>query len=728
MQSNVHSQRPERHVAYAGSESGILLTEANKKKKHLPIRKLFARMPTLLQQLKPCLLMSPLSVSQYLDPNAIKFDTVVFDEASQICSEDAISAIIRAKQLVICGDKQQLPPTDFFKQGDADIGDENDDEAEIATFESILAELEAAGLPEKSLRWHYRSAHESLIAFSNRQFYKNELVTFPNANHDSERAALRFVYEPNGIYDRGGRRDNPIEADRVVQLIVEHFEATPKDSIGIVAFSQPQANAIEDRLELLRKQRPDLSAFFSEDRLTGLFIKNLERVQGDERDVIIFSVGYGRDSTGRLSMNFGPVNQDGGEKRLNVAVTRARKRVVVVASITASEMDLTSSQRPGVLALHKYLEYVEQGPIALEQSGSLGEYESPFEEDVAGAIRSLGYSVLPQVGVSSFRIDLGIVDPAQPGRFILGVECDGASYHSAHTARDRDRLRHEILTQNYNWKVHHIWSTDWLYRRRSEIQRLEEAIANARMVPTATVPSKDRFQDDEPATSDDDADTEVTADFDDVGHADVTEFALSGEDRPWIKDYVVASIQARGFVGAQFHDEGSSRRLQEQALEVIAIEAPVHRNVVASRVAARWSLMKVGARMLAAMNQALRRLENNGQIIVDGDFVWYAGVFRCEFVRRPVAGLNATYRSIDQISSNEIALAAEQILREAVSLDAGQLAIQVARVFGFDRTGTSIRERISRVTDGMLQAGRIALVADGRYVATAPNRTAPGSR
>lgn len=698
---NAVERRPEQFVPYQGSESRVLLTEAGKKRRHLPIRKLFARMPRLLQQLKPCLLMSPLSVSQFLDPEGIAFDCVIFDEASQICSEDAVSAIYRGKQLVVCGDKQQLPPTAFFKES-ADDGDEvPDDDEDVATFESILAESDTAGFPSMQLKWHYRSAHESLIAFSNERFYNHSLITFPSATSDAESTAVELCYVPDGVYDRGGRRDNAKEADRVVELVLKHISERPSESLGVVAFSKQQADAIQNRIDLIRKQRHDLEWFFSEDRVNGFFVKNLERVQGDERDRIIFSIGYGRDKNGRLTMSFGPLNLDGGEKRLNVAVTRARSGVTVVSSIRASDMDLSETEKTGVLALHKYLDFAERGYAALDLGIVSADYDSPFEEDVAGEIRAMGYSVIPQVGVSGFRIDLGVTDPAQPGRFILGVECDGATYHSSYTARDRDRLRQEILESKMKWKLHRIWSPDWVQQRATEIERLRIALKSARRL----VPAVSNVR-----VSGNSVTERTNGTLDTLAaptQADVSpELAVIDAEPPernWIRPYALASITSRP-LACEFHDPSAVSRLSEMAWEVVLVEAPVHKTVVASRVAKRWGLARVGSRMVDAMESAFARLAKRGDMrIVEGCFLTPNHNFRCDVVRCAVPGSPETLRQIEYVSAAELTVAIRSLLSEAVSFEREQLIIHVARALGYDRTGNTIRERVSHILAKMLK-------------------------
>ncbi len=459
------------------SETALLAREAHKKTKHLPLRKLFDTIPKLVLNLKPCLLMSPLSVSQFLPPDPLKmqFDVVVFDEASQILPEDALGAIYRGKQVIVTGDNQQLPPTTFFQQISGDDGEE-DTQEDLPLFESVLDACLGAGLPRKLLRWHYRSRHEHLIAFSNERFYEGRLVTFPAALAEHAGLGVKVHHVPDGIYDRGGRRDNPREAQVVADLVIDHFRQTPDQTLGVIAFSYPQMNAIEDEIERRLRQAPDLERYFDGDRLEGFFVKNLETVQGDERDVILLSVGYGRDAQGKMTQNFGPLNRAGGARRLNVAVTRARRKVVVVYSIQARDIEATTSGSAS--HLRQYLDFAERGMEALRpekeaRSGSLAAHA--LETEVQAELAKLGYRAVPQIGCSAYRIDLGVLDPQKPGCYLLGVEFDGPSYNQAATARDRDRLRPEVLKQ-LGWTLHRIWSPDWLYRRGEVVRRLADAL------------------------------------------------------------------------------------------------------------------------------------------------------------------------------------------------------------------------------------------------------------
>jgi hypothetical protein len=463
---------PQQSQAPQDSEIALLMKEAHKKTKHLALRQLFDAMPALLMRLKPCMLMSPLSVSQFLPAGKLTFDLVVFDEASQILPEDAVGAIYRGKQVVITGDNHQLPPTMFFQQN-ADDGGEDEPEP---LFESVLDACLGAGFPRKTLRWHYRSQHEHLIAFSNESFYDGRLVTFPSASDQSETLGVQFQLVKDGVYDRGNKRDNLREAQAVAQRVLEHFRQCPEKTLGVIAFSYAQMNAIEDELDRQLREHPDLEKYFKDDRLEGFFVKNLETVQGDERDVILLSVGYGRDAQGKIELNFGPLNREGGERRLNVAVTRARQRLVIVSSIRASDIKLGNSQAKGLAHLQRFLDFAERGISAIEPDADTPPTGvTGLHDDVLRELKNLGYDAAAYVGCGIVRLDIGVRDPKQAGRFILGIEFDGPMYAQAATVRDRERLRGEVLAR-LGWKLHRIAAADWLYRKQEEIARLKHAL------------------------------------------------------------------------------------------------------------------------------------------------------------------------------------------------------------------------------------------------------------
>lgn len=491
----IHSRLRGNGALAAGvpSEWRVLQRESTKKKRHMPVRQLIGQMPNLLLQLTPCLLMSPLSIAQYLAVGQTTFDLVIFDEASQIPVWDAIGAMARGKKVIVVGDPKQLPPTNFFqKTDDADV---DDDDLQADDLESILEECSGAGLPSLPLRWHYRSRNESLITFSNQRYYNGDLVTFPSP--DTEDRAVSLCHT-SGIYQRGTSRTNPIEAkalvtDLLARLRSPEFQES-KQSIGVVTFNTQQQLLIEDLLDAERRTDPSLEVFFDSALEEPVLIKNLENIQGDERDIMYFSIGFGPDQAGKMTMNFGALNKDGGERRLNVAVTRARYELKVFCSLYPDQILLTQTRARGVHDLRLFLEYAQLGMKALAAAvhSSGGDYESPFEQGVAEALQKKGWQTHSQVGVSGFRIDLGIVDPDRPGKYLAGVECDGYTYHRSATARDRDRLRESVL-RSLGWDILRIWSTGWwinadaatekLHKQLEVILEKRRSMPNVRVLP-----------------------------------------------------------------------------------------------------------------------------------------------------------------------------------------------------------------------------------------------------
>ena len=483
----------------ASSELGILQREIAKKRKHMPLRRLFAEIPGVLQRLKPCIMMSPLSVSTFLETDQIRFDLVIFDEASQVFPWDAIGAIYRGNQTIVAGDEKQLPPTNFFSRADS----ESDDEDDIADFESILSLCKSINMPSKRLRWHYRSKREPLIAFSNRHFYDSDLVTFPSVR-DAAGDAVRLEFVADG---RWVERRNLNEAERVADLVIEHLQKRPGKSLGVIAFNMSQQRAIEDVIFDRRRNDPQIDAVFNSSAAEPMFIKNLENVQGDERDVIILSMAYGFSDAGKFLKNFGPLTKSGGERRLNVAVTRAKEEVIFVASVRSADMDLSGTVSQGAHLLKSYLEYAEKGVDSLTTSRTAfsAEADSPFEEEVAAALMRHGLEPVPQVGCGGFRIDMALKHPERPGEFCLGIECDGATYHSSQTARDRDRIRESVL-ESLGWRIVRVWSTDWVRDPAKQVARIlaayEIAVLRAPLDVQPLTPAEDEDPDLKPTVVD----------------------------------------------------------------------------------------------------------------------------------------------------------------------------------------------------------------------------------
>lgn len=443
----------------------LLKKETAKKTKHIPLRQLIDRAGDALAGLKPCFMMGPMSVAQYLKPGGIGFDLVVMDEASQLRPEDAIGAVARGTQLVVVGDPKQLPPTNFF-QTVVDGDNNGDDALVVETTESIL-DAALPLFPTRTLCWHYRSRHESLIAFSNHHFYKN-LVVFPSPNANTPEHGVRLTRVAEG---RFVEQRNVEEATVVAEAVRAHLCGTATFSVGVVAMNAKQREQIERAVEDLAKE----DALFR-DRLEAnrgtpepLFIKNLENVQGDERDLILISCTYGpQTSGGPVPQRFGPITHQTGWRRLNVLFTRAKQGMHLFASMGADDVLVSASSSRGVRALRDFLAYAETGHLHQAQ-GTDRPPDSDFEIAVAAALAGAGFECAPQVGVAGFFIDLAVRDPGRPGRYLMGIECDGATYHSAKSVRDRDRLRQQIL-EGLGWRIRRIWSTDWYKNPQAELK------------------------------------------------------------------------------------------------------------------------------------------------------------------------------------------------------------------------------------------------------------------
>ena len=457
--ANVPSQTME---AAATSEMGILKRNIANGGRGTTIRKIIDQIPTLLPRLCPCMLMSPISVAQYIDLDRDKFDIVVFDEASQMPTSEAVGAIARGRALVVVGDPMQMPPTSFFNVSAVD-----ETEADVDDMESILDDCITLSLPEHYLSWHYRSRHESLIAFSNSQYYDGRLLTFPSV--DDRESKVRFV-PVEGVYDHGRTRSNRAEAETIVK---ETLQRLPQGaSIGIVAFSKVQQNLIEDLLTDELAKHPELEKM-AYDASEPIFVKNLENVQGDERDIILFSIGYGPDKSGKVSMNFGPLNNRGGERRLNVAVSRARKEMVVFSTLQPEQVDLNRSNARGVEGLKRFLEFAKSGRMAITPGQIKG---SPLADSLvnllADELRKRGYQVDTKVGRSKFKIDLAIVDPDNHDKYILGILCDGESYYDTKTERDREVVQPSVL-KGLQWNLIRVWTIDWMLNREKVLERID---------------------------------------------------------------------------------------------------------------------------------------------------------------------------------------------------------------------------------------------------------------
>lgn len=449
-------------------------------KPRITIRSLVKRAGPAIQALKPVFMMSPMSVAQFLPPGELKFDLLIMDEASQIRPEDALGAIARGSKVVIVGDPKQLPPTSFFQKSVEN--DEDDEETTIESTESIL-ETASPLLSKRRLRWHYRSRHESLIAFSNTQFYDSDLVIFPSPFAESAEFGVKFHYQPQGFFASGkGNGRNTPEARSVAKFLLQSMIDRPDESIGAVAMNSEQRDTIDAEFEkLLAEDRIAQQAFLrNAQSKEPLFIKNLENVQGDERDVIVISMTYGPDkpSGNVMAQRFGPINQSSGWRRLNVLFTRSKKRMHIFSSMRSGHILADETSSKGKLALKNFLDFAERRTLVHPEFFGRSE-DSHFEVSVRTELEKHGYECVPQLGVAGYFLDLAVKDPGMPGRFLVGIECDGASYHSAKSARDRDRLRQQIL-EGLGWTILRIWSTDWFKNPESQLRPILRALESLR--------------------------------------------------------------------------------------------------------------------------------------------------------------------------------------------------------------------------------------------------------
>ena len=628
-----------------GTELGLVKRECEKKTRQKAVRTLLAEAQGLVSTLKPCFLMSPLSVAQYLPVDSAPFDLIVFDEASQIPVWDAIGVIARGKQLVVVGDPKQMPPTNFFQKGEVEDEDAVEEEL-IADQESILDECLVAGVFSTYLKWHYRSRHESLIAFSNAHYYENKLCTFPSAS-DSPRLGVKFRFVENGRFAKQGRgpRVNEVEAKALVDYVCETVLKPDyrRRSIGIVTFSLPQQKLIQTMLEDRRGADPNLERLLPDEGEGAYFVKNLENVQGDESDVILFSVGYAPDENGRFTMNFGPLNLSGGERRLNVAVTRAKEQVVVFSSIRGSQIDAGEggrTQAVGAGHLKAFLEYAERG-VSARCVPTDAEGTGLFGDTVAEFLRAKGFTVDRDVGCSDYRIDVAIRHPDDPSRYLMGLECDGPVYAGQRTAQDRDVNRDGVL-KGLGWKTGKVWSVDWaLDRARAEAHLLELIEAARAGERTVGAPSAGAA-----------AGTPVP-----VSVPVVVPTGRGPLKHPEYKVWKGRPIAN----SARFYEPASQARIEKMLMEVVEKEGPVYEALARKRVARAWGLTRITDRVQGVFGRCL----NLSCLVSEhptGRVYWPQGVKPADYTdyRVPSKDPDGT-RAVDEIPPEELRNAMREI-------------------------------------------------------------------
>lgn len=685
-------------LPHPNSDAGEMATlrhEMSKKRHHMPLRKLLQSTGHAVQRIKPVFMMSPLSIAQYLEPGSMEFDLVVMDEASQIRPVEALGAIARGKQLVVVGDDRQLPPTTFFDRllGETQQRETEQEEQPVSTadLESILDLCRSQGMASRMLRWHYRSRHPSLIALPNSEFYENKLYVVPSPFRERCELGLSFCFVEGGVYDRGGSATNLQEAQVVADAIMQHARQFPNKSLGVGTFSVAQRDAILAELERRRRQSHDTEPFFSPTNPEPFFVKNLENIQGDERDVVFISVGYGRDQSGYMAMYFGPLSQNGGERRLNVLITRARERCCVFSSIRHDDIDLTRTDAAGVRALKRFLKFAETGQIDLPfVSGN--SYQSPFEEAVANAIQQLGYQVHAQVGSCGFYLDLAVVHPNQPGRYVLGIECDGASYHSSRWARDRDRLRQKVL-EDQGWKLHRIWSTDWFRRPDDQLRITVAAIEKA----AAVLPSAREDRTSLPGTPPSRGGTSISRDESDPGQEDEP-----GEPVLTVP-YRVADFSLDV---SRLPENRLSSAISDVVRNVLEIEAPMSMDELARRVAKILGMSRAGPRVQESVENAVLCQVDQQRLVYEGGFIYKAGEANIPIRDRSKVPLPSLKRP-DALPPREIQAAIVAAVGAHIGMTSDELVSKVARLLGFRMTSPAVRQVIEEEVRFLQQKGMI---------------------
>ena len=660
-----------------GSEIGILKRNIANGGRGNSIRTIMDNIPALLPRLCPCMLMSPISVAQYIDLKSEKFDLVIFDEASQMPTSEAVGAIARGKALIVVGDSKQMPPTSFFSSTQVD-----EEEADIDDMESILDDCKTLSLREYYLSWHYRSKHESLIAFSNSQYYDNRLFTFPSV--DDQMAKVKLV-PVNGVYDKGRTRSNPEESKAIVKEIIRRLSdpELSKYSIGVVSFSKVQGDRIEDDLTEELDRHPELKdiAYNSPE---PIFVKNLENVQGDERDVILFSVGYGADKNGKVSMNFGPLNNAGGERRLNVAVSRARYEMIVYSTLKSSQIDLKRSQAKGVEGLKSFLEFAETGRLPMIDSALQEADQNVMVRQICDMLTEQGYMAKPNVGRSNFKVDIAVSTAEHPEKYILGILCDGKTYYETKTTRDREIVQPNVMRM-LGWRVMRVYSIDWYENRERSIQQILDEL------------KENEAADVKPETEKDDIPLKAFC----ADHIKKTDILKEPERNQGQIPYIEAEVTVPAIDKAAYDPTAAYNT--KVTRQILAKEQPITEGYLCKRVARLFGFGHAGANIQKAVSIAMTKFYRDPLSLGGVSSLWLDE----DSSKNYKTYRSPSPRSITEIPVCEVMNAVNEVIREEFSLPKEKIPTIAARKLGFSNAGAKIVETINAVLDIMLQKGDI---------------------
>ncbi|SHM66107.1 DUF4011 domain-containing protein [Ruminococcus flavefaciens] len=666
------------------SEIGILQKAIKSNGRMMSIRKLFDSIPNLLRRMCPVMLMSPISVAQYIDPSYPKFDLVIFDEASQLPTCEAVGAIARGENVIVVGDPKQLPPTSFFASNQVD--EENYEKEDL---ESVLDDCLALSMPQKHLLWHYRSRHESLIAYSNSKYYENKLYTFPSP--DDQISEVSWVHV-EGYYDKSSTRTNKAEAQAVVEEICRRLRDPElrKFSIGVVTFSQPQQNLIDDLLIDAYRDDPKLEEYANE-MYEPILIKNLENVQGDERDVIMFSIGYGPDKDGKVSMNFGPLNRDGGWRRLNVAISRSKCKMIVFSVITPDMIDLSRTRSDGVEGLKGFLEFAAKGRSALPVRAGSKSGSDGFETVVADEIRKMGYECKCSVGCSDYKVDVAVVNPDKPDTYIMGINCGNESYFHNGTASDRSLSQPSVL-KGLGWNVMSVYIIDWLDNKEKVLGKIKAEIDNAieRYRNPAAAPKAEEKKKQELVFE-----TEQ-----------VSSFAESFDKFETFK------IKALGT--SENFSEGSIAKITKCINDILAAEAPMNKKTLAKKTFSCWGISRPGSNMKALFDSAFEKSEAKVTTAGENEYVWLKEQEPENYDKCRTVYSGDEKRDIDEVAPEEIAVGIREIMSRQVAMAREDLLREVAHLFGFTRITPSLETSVSLGIKAAKNRGWVGFTDDGR--------------
>ena len=696
------------HESLASSETGILQKAIKSNGRGMSIRKLFDLIPNLLERMAPCMLMSPISVAQYIGMNHKKFDLVIFDEASQMPTSEAVGAIARGTHLIVVGDPKQMPPTNFFSSIHFDEEDMSED------LESILDDCQALNIPSRQLQWHYRSKHESLIAFSNAQYYENSLFTFPSPDDLASRVSLISV---PGIYDKGKTRQNKAEAEAIVAEIKRLLSLPEQErkSIGVVTFSSVQQTLIEDLLLEVFNENPALEEINNQSS-EPLFIKNLENVQGDERDIILFSICYGPDENGKVSLNFGPLNRDGGWRRLNVAVSRARYEMKIYSTIKPDQIDLSRTRAEGVAGLKAFLSFAEKGKSVLPVRTKNGIVHStifPIVESIGSYLRNKGYEVDINVGCSGFKIDIAIVHPKHSGLYMAAILTDGYQYYHTKSARDRNIVQDSVL-KLLGWNIFRIWSLDWWEQKDKIMQDLLTFLENPKtdqkiIAPKVSVNPPEKIIDNL-SNKNSDFLEKVSEPIANLYNRSSVADTINSKNIIQLEPYNYYKITILTPVSNTSYEDflsyQSTSIIRQQLEQVITEEAPIKETLLFKRVLNAWNISRLGNRITARFHQILATMNFAHTSDVDGNICYWK---KLEDIKNykdyRIPNNDAERRGAEDIPSVEIINAMQHILKEQIGIPDVDLIRETARLFGFAKIGSIVEKSLTTALEEAIRMG-----------------------